>query len=135
METNFESVFDKVSQNVKDLVKTETIVGEEFTLGAYTCKPIIKVGVGFGTGKGKGDAGKSKHHGDSEGEGAGAGMGIIPVGFLATKGDEITFIPASNKNGLSSVLEKVPDLVEKIMDMKNEKETKENKEEDKKGKK
>lgn len=120
METNSENVFNKVSDNLKELIKTETIVGEEFTIGEYTCKPVIKVGVGFGTGNGKGEKGNKNMHGEHSG--AGAGLGIAPVGFLATKGGEISFIPANNKNGLSSIFEKVPNLIEKIMEMKNEKE-------------
>ncbi len=127
METNYENVFDKVSDNLKNLIKTETIIGEEFKIGEYTCKPVIKVGVGFGSGNGKGEKGKKNFQGEHNG--AGAGLGISPVGFLATKGNEISFIPANNKNGISSIFEKVPDLVEKIMDMKNDKETKEQKKE------
>lgn len=121
METNFENVFNKVSEDVKELIKTDTIIGEEFTMGDYTCKPVIKVGVGFGTGTGNGKGHKYKGNVEGEHAGAGAGIGIAPVGFLATKGDEITFIPANNKNGLSSVLEKIPDLMEKFMEMKEKK--------------
>lgn len=120
METNFENVFDKVSDNLKELIKTETIIGEEFSIGEYTCKPVIKVGVGFGAGNGKGEKGHKNFSGEHGG--SGAGLGISPVGFLATKGDEISFIPANNKNGLASIFDKVPDLVEKVMEMKNEKE-------------
>ncbi len=120
METNFDQLLDKVSQHVKDIVKTETIVGEEFTLGEFTCKPVIKVGLGFASGGGKGVADKSTCHGD--GGGAGAGMGMAPVGFLVTKGQEISFLPTSDKKGLQAIFDKVPDLIEKIIEMKKEKE-------------
>ena len=50
-------------------------------------------------------------------------MGIFPVGFLATKGDEITFIPAGNKKGIHTLFEKIPDIVDKFTEMK-EKEAK-----------
>ena len=122
METNFESIFDKVSENIKELVKTETIVGEEFTMGDYTCKPVMKVGLGFGTGTGTGTDPKSKASGT--GGGTGAGMGMAPIGFLISNGKEISFIPANNKNGLSSLIEKVPDIVDKVMEMKKDKESK-----------
>ena len=42
-------------------------------------------------------------------------MGLGPAGFLVTRGDDIQFIPARSSGGISSVFEKVPDLVEKIM--------------------
>jgi hypothetical protein len=38
METNFEQVFEKVSSSVKDMVNTETVIGDEFKIGEFTCK-------------------------------------------------------------------------------------------------
>ena len=119
MENNFEQIFEKVSTSVKEMVSTDTILGEEFKIGDFTCKPVIKVGVGYGTGKGEGYHPKAKQEG--HGQGAGAAMGIAPVGFLVAKGDEISFIPADQKKGLQAIFDKVPDLIEKIMDMKEKK--------------
>lgn len=119
METRIEDLLDKVAGHVKDLASTETILGEEFTLGDYTCRPVIKVGTGFGSGSGKGADPKTKA--DGEGSGGGAGIGVAPVGFLVAKGDEISFIPSDKRGALSALLEKVPDLVDKITDMKKEK--------------
>lgn len=129
MENKVDELLDKISEHVKEMIKTETIIGEEFKMGEYTCKPVIKVGVGFGSGAGTGDDDKSKVKGS--GGGAGAGMGIAPVGFLVTKGDEISFIPTNNKTGLSAMFEKIPDVVEKIAEMKNEKKDKKQTKEDK----
>lgn len=123
METNFEQVFEKVSSSVKDMVNTETVIGDEFKIGEFTCKPVIKVGVGYGTGKGEGN--HPKHNQKGNGQGAGAAMGIAPIGFLVAKGDEISFISADSKKGLSAIFDKVPDLIEKIMEMKKEKEKEE----------
>lgn len=126
MDINIESLLDKVSGHVKTLASTETILGEEFKLGEFTCRPVIKIGTGFGSGAGDGDDPKGKATGG--GGGAGAGIGVTPVGFLTTKGDEIYFIPSDKKTALSSLIDQVPDLIEKVSVMKN----KENKEEEKK---
>ncbi|MBA7511574.1 hypothetical protein ES705_03570 [subsurface metagenome] len=131
MENKVDVLLDKISEHVKEMTKTETIIGDEFKIGEYTCKPVIRIGVGFGSAGGVGDHPKGK--GTGTGGGAGAGVGISPVGFLATKGDEIVFIQAEKNKGLGAVIEKVPDIVEKIMEMKNKKEEKEEKE-TKKGK-
>ena len=48
--------------------------------------------------------------------------------------DEIYFIPSDKKTALSSLIEQVPDLVEKVADMKNKGEKKEEKKEEKAGK-
>ncbi len=116
MDLNLESLLDNVSGHVKSLARTETILGEEFTIGEFTCRPVIKVGTGFGSGAGSGDDPKSKKEGT--GGGAGAGIGIVPVGFLVAKGDEISFIASDKKSGLSALFDKVPDLVEKMAEMK-----------------
>ena len=60
MEINIENLLDKVSDHVKTLASTDTILGEEFTLGEFTCRPVIKVGTGFGSGAGEGDDPKGK---------------------------------------------------------------------------
>lgn len=128
MNINIEALLDKVSDHVKSLASTETILGEEFKLGEFTCRPVIKVGTGFGSGAGEGNDPKSNK---GAGGGAGAGIGITPLGFLTTKGDEIYFIPSDRKNALSSLIEQVPDLVEKVADMKNKGNKKEEKKEEK----
>lgn len=130
METKVDELLDKISEHVKEMVKTETVIGEEFTIGEYTCKPVIRVGMGFGSGAGTGDDEKSKSKGS--GGGAGAGIGISPVGFLVTKGEEISFIPTGSKSGLSAMLEKIPDVIEKVAEMKTDKQGDKNKKEEKK---
>lgn len=117
MDFKIEELLDKVSEHVKTLASTETILGEEFKLGEFTCRPVIKVGTGFGSGAGTGNDPKGK--GSGTGGGAGAGIGITPLGFLVTKGDEISFLPSDKKTALSALFEKVPDLVEKVAEMKN----------------
>jgi len=122
MEINVETLLDKVSEHVKALAKTETILGEEFTIGAYTVRPVIKVGTGFGSGTGTESNPRSNK--SQSGGGAGAGIGISPVGFLVAKDDEISFIASDRKAGFSALIEKIPDLVEKMAEMKNKDENK-----------
>lgn len=117
MEVKIEELLDKVSEHVKSLASTETVLGEEFKLGEFTCRPVIRLGTAFGSGAGTGDDPKSK--GKGSGAGAGAGIGIVPLGFLIARGDQISFIPVDKKSALSSLIEKVPDLVEKMAGMKN----------------
>ena len=127
MELKVEDLLDKVSEHLKSLASTDTVIGEEFTMGEYTCKPVIKVGTGFGSGVHSGELAK-KYQGKGTGGGVGAGIGVIPVGFLVTKKDEISFIPTDKKSALSSLIDKVPDLVEKITEMKEKKEGQETEE-------
>lgn len=118
---NLNDTLGKITEFLKSEAKTETIIGEQFTLGAFTCVPVMSVGLGFGggMGEGKGTTHSSKD-GEGTGVGTGAGMGMGPVGFLVTKGDEIQFIPTRSHKGLSSTFEKIPDLIDKFISKKRE---------------
>ena len=111
MELHFEELLGKITDFIKSEAKTDTIIGEQFELGEFKCVPVIKVGMGFGSGGGEGVEAKGKK---GEGMGAGAGVGIEPIGFLVTRGEEISFLSAGKTKGLANVFEKVPDLIEKI---------------------
>ena len=118
MDLHFEELLTKVTDFIKSEAKTETIIGEPFQLGAFQCVPVIKVGMGFGSGGGEGTEGKTRK---GEGAGAGAGIGIQPIGFLVTKGEEISFLEAGRTHGLAAAFEKVPDLIERIAMQRNDK--------------
>ena len=120
MEVNFDELLGKITDFIKSEAKTETIVGAPFTLGQFTCVPVVKIGMGFGSGGGTGDAPKT---GKGEGAGAGMGLGIEPIGFLVTKGEDISFLNTNKgSQGISAAFEKVPDMVEKIFGAKGNKE-------------
>ena len=119
MDLHFEELLGKITDFIKTEAKTETVVGEPFELGEFKCIPVIKVGMGFGSGGGEGIKAKAQK---AEGVGAGAGMGIEPIGFLVTKGDEISFLETGKSHGIAAAFEKVPDLIEKIYDKRNTRE-------------
>ncbi len=113
MQMNFDSILEKVTSFLHSEVNTETVIGESFQLGEFSCIPVIRAGMGFGGGTGEGDHAKQGH---GEGGGAGAGVGIEPIGFLVSRGDQISFIGTKTNKGLSAAFEKVPDLLEKFLD-------------------
>lgn len=120
MEMQFDKLLDQVTNFIRSESKSETVVGEAFQLGEYSCIPVIRIGMGFGTGGGEGDAPKQGH---GEGGGAGAGMGIEPIGFLVARGEQISFISTKANKGLAAAFEKVPELLEKYLDSKKKEET------------
>jgi uncharacterized spore protein YtfJ len=113
MDIKFNEIISKITDFMESEAKTETVVGDPFQLGEFSCIPVIRLGLGFGTGGGEGDVDKQNH---GEGAGAGAGMGIEPVGFLASRGEQISFISTRNHKGLDAAFEKVPDLLMKYME-------------------
>ncbi|MBS1660064.1 MAG: sporulation protein [Bacteroidetes bacterium] len=117
MAFNFDETVQRLTDFLKTEAKTETVVGQPFQLGEFTCVPVIKfgIGLGYGGGEGRGDQnGKAK--GEGTGGGAGGGVGVEPIGFLASRQDQLSFIPTRNTKGVSAVFEKLPDLLGKFMD-------------------
>ncbi len=119
MEINFNELLTKITDFMKSEAKTETVIGEQFTLGEFTCVPVIKVGMGFGSGGGEGEDPKK---GKGTGAGAGAGVGIEPIGFLVTREDSISFLSAGKSKGLAAMFEQVPELIEKLAKKKDQQE-------------
>jgi uncharacterized spore protein YtfJ len=111
MDMNFETMLQRLTEFIQKEAKTETVIGEPFQLGGFSCVPVIRIGVGFGSGGGSGDSTKA---GKGEGGGAAAGIGIDPIGFLVSKDNEISFVSTHQNKGLSSIFDKVPDLLEKL---------------------
>ena len=114
MELHFEELLKQVTDFIKNEAKTETVVGQAFELGEFKCVPVIKVGLGFGSGGGEGFEKKELK---GEGMGAGVGVGIEPIGFLVTKGENISFLEAGKTHGLAAMFEKMPEVVENIAKM------------------
>jgi uncharacterized spore protein YtfJ len=121
---NLNEMLSKMTEFLKSEGKTETVIGQQFQLGAFTCVPVMSVciGLGAGGGEGKGNA-KGSSEGEGTGAGGGAGIGMAPMGFLVANGSEIQFIPTRSSKGLSAIFEKAPELIEKLMDKSKEKET------------
>ncbi len=113
MDLQMKEMLEQITNFMQTEARTETVVGNTFQLGEFSCIPVIRVGMGFGTGGGEGDAPKQGH---GTGGGAGAGMGIEPIGFLVTRGEQISFISTKTNKGLAAAFEKVPDLIGKFME-------------------
>lgn len=120
MKANLDETIQKITEFLKNEVKTETVVGKEFKLGEYNCVPVMSIGMGFGGGLGEGTDGKGPQ---GEGAGGGVGMGMAPIGFLVTRGDQIQFIGTKGHGGLASAFEKLPDLLGKYFESHKAKET------------
>jgi uncharacterized spore protein YtfJ len=117
MAMNLEETVKQLTDFMKTEAKTETVVGQQFQMGEFTCMPVIKFGLGLGYGGGEGQGGQErKGKGEGTGGGAGGGLGIAPIGFLVTRGDQISFISTQTSKGLSAAFEKVPEVLEKIFD-------------------
>ncbi len=117
MNENFKVMLGEVTSFLEHEANTETVIGKPFKLGQFDCIPVVRVGMGFGTGSGEGDSPKQ---GKGHGEGTAAGMGIEPIGFLVSHEEHISFINIKQNQGIAAAFEKVPGLIEKYLDTKQE---------------
>ncbi|MEL6256960.1 MAG: GerW family sporulation protein [Bacteroidota bacterium] len=114
MNINFEELLSQVTEFIQSETKTDTIIGKQFSLGEFTCVPIIRARMGFGTGGGEGKG--PGNEGQGEGAAIGAGVSIEPIGFLVSRADDIHFLGATKHSGMDTALEKLPDLLEKMIE-------------------
>lgn len=124
MEIKIDHLLKNMAEFLQAEAKTETVIGDQFKLGEFDCVPVIKVNVGLGGGGGQGGGTKDGAKGEGSGMGAGGGVRVEPIGFLVSKGDEISFLHSGRAKGLAAVFEKVPDLLEKYIDKKKEEDKK-----------
>ncbi len=109
---SFEDMLKTLAEHVKSVGSSETVVGAQFTLGEFSCVPVIRLGLGFGAGGGSGEDSKK---GKGDGGGGGAGIGVEPLGFLVTRGDDIQFLSVGKRSGLAAAMEKMPELLQQML--------------------
>lgn len=117
MKANFEEMIPQITEFMKNEANTDTVIGKQFQLGEFICVPVIRVGMGFGSGMGEGEG--PNHQGQGGGGGVAGGMGIEPIGFLVTRGEQISFLSTKTSSGLSKAFERAPELIEKLLDKKD----------------
>ncbi|KQC15461.1 MAG: sporulation protein YtfJ [Methanosaeta sp. SDB] len=120
-----ETLLKATIAEMERLLSSKTVIGEPITAGENTVVPLLSVGAGFGAGagSGKGDEGT--------GGGAGGGFGIKPVAVIVIEKDAVRVEPV--RKGGSSLIEqladKVPQLIKKEIDEREERKHKESEEE------
>ena len=111
-------LLEALAAQVRELARSETVIGEPLVLGDATIVPVTRVTVGFGGGSGSGEvneAAKTEKAGGTGG-GGGGGVRIAPAAFIVMQHGEVSVLAAPGKRGaLAEMFEQVPDLIEKIV--------------------
>ena len=108
---------------LREIVKTETVVGEPVIVGDITIIPVSKISFGFGAGGGQG----KKDDGSS---GTGGGGSVQPVAFIVIQKGKAQLLPIEDKSmSLADLLKYAPDVIEKIKAFKDKRKQKKDDEE------
>ena len=125
-----DNLVDTILSRLKELSRTETVVGEPVTLEHVTIIPVSKLSVGFGAGGGTGSDDKGK------GEASGGGASIEPVAFFVIREEKVELVTIKKDgSNLSKFMELVPRIMDSVPGLNKEKssEKKEKKKNKKKG--
>lgn len=114
-------------RRIRDAVDANTVVGETIVAGEVTLVPVSKISFGFGTGGSEFGGKAPKALGENPfGGGGGAGVKVIPVCFLVVNGTSVKVLPvdAAPETSLDRVVDMIPDVVNKISSLIEEKKAK-----------
>jgi len=113
-----EDLVKAVLKELKEISKTQTVVGDPISMEGTTVIPVSKVSLGFGIGGGEGNN-KSNAY-----EGTGGGMAIEPQAFIVIQKDKVELITLKKSDtALGNVIDLVPKVLDRMKEMKSKKET------------
>ena len=114
-------MIEQLADDLKSYASTSSIFGEPIELHGATVIPVSKMSVGYGGGGGEGEEGSSGDKGG--GGGAGGGVKIEPAALIIAKDGEVSVVSIKAKESkFDSLIEMIPEAVEKFSKKQCEKE-------------
>jgi uncharacterized spore protein YtfJ len=114
---NLESLVKSTLGEIEKILNTKSVIGEPVKVEGATVIPLIQLGFGFGIGTGAGK-GPQAVQGEGSGGGVGAGGGVKPVAMIIIDKNGIKIEPVSKRG---SMIEKVGEIIPKVMDKMDDK--------------
>lgn len=115
MSNNVVEVLRGVVGELKEIARSETIIGEPVTIGDKTVIPVVKISFGFGAGGGEGSMDTQK---TGFGGGGGGGAKIEPAAFIVWDAEGVRVLPAG-KGKWDTILDAIPAIAKKITKVKD----------------
>ncbi len=117
-ENNFQSTVESLFKGMDSFITTKTVVGDAITVGDTILLPLVDVSFGVGAGAFSGD---KKNNG-----GGGMGGKISPSAVLVISNGVTKLVNIRNQDGLTKILDMVPDFLNKFSEGKKDAEAVEN---------
>jgi len=124
------NVVKAIMEQIKETVRSETVVGEPVQAEDSVIIPISRVTFGFGVGGGS-------REGVNKGSGTGTGCGatIEPVAFVVVSKGKAQLLPLKSREAtLTRIIDLVPSLLDLVKDLKSKDQKKEKESGKEKGK-
>ncbi len=112
----FYNIIKTVMAEIKDIAKTETVVGKPVEAGNSTIIPVSRISFGFGGGGGGGKNSKeNSSKQDAEGTGIAGGAKIEPVAFIVITDGKAQMLSVDDKSSnFTRVIDIIPDVIAKF---------------------
>lgn len=109
---DFQSTVETLFKGMDSFITTKTVVGEAIQLGDTILLPLVDVSFGVGAGASGSD---KKNNG-----GGGMGGKVTPSAVLVISNGTTKLVNIKNQDGLTKILDMVPDFIQKFTGNKNE---------------
>lgn len=103
----FQTTVDSLMKGMDGFVSTKTVVGEAIHIGDTIIVPLVDVSFGMGAGAFIGEKKKNS--------GGGIGGKISPSAVLVIQNGMTRMVSVKNQDGISKILDMIPDFVDKFM--------------------
>ena len=111
------NVVKTVMEQIKETVRSETVVGEPVQAEESVIIPISRVTFGFGVG---GGGGEDKEKGTGSGTATGCGATIEPVAFVVVSKGKAQLLPLKSREAtLTRLIDLIPSILDLLKDMKS----------------
>ena len=115
MSNNVVDILKGVVGELREIARSETIIGEPVTVGDRTVIPVVKISVRFGAGGGQGEDEKSR---GGFGGGGGGGTKIEPAAFIIIDDKGVSLLPVA-KGKWENIIDAIPEIAKKISKLKD----------------
>ena len=105
-ENNFQNTVDSLFKGMDSFVTTKTVVGDAITVGDTILLPLVDVTFGV--------AATAKAEDKKNGGGGGMGGKMTPSAVLVIQNGTTKLVNVKNQDGLTKVLDMVPDFVNRF---------------------
>lgn len=114
-DNNFQTTVDSLFKGMDSFINTKTVVGEAMSVGDTIILPLVDVSFGVAAGALSGEA---KNNG-----GGAMGGKMSPSAVLVIQNGTTKLVNVKNQDGLTKILDMVPDFVNKFASGKTDTET------------
>lgn len=105
--STFQTTVDSLMKGMDGFVSSKTVVGEAIHIGDTIILPLVDVSFGMGAGAFIGEKKKNS--------GGGVGGKISPSSVLVIQNGITRMVSVKNQDGITKLLDMIPDFVDKFM--------------------